>query len=87
MSGRINPETGDFVEGDSDDDGYTDNEVLQLHHKRGFGYNTYGAAENDHILARDGGVPRDFDKRRRQSDGGRISHFNDGVTSGTGIVG
>ena len=85
MSGRINPETGEFIQGDSDDDGYSDEEVLQLHHKRGFGYNTYGAQENDYILARDGGTPKDFDKRRRQSTGGRIAHFNQGVVGG--IVG
>ncbi len=85
MSGRINPETGDFIQGDSDDDGYSDEEVLQLHHKRGFGYNTYGAQENDYILNRDGKKPLEFDKRRRQSVGGRVEHFNRGVIGG--IVG
>jgi hypothetical protein len=85
MSGRIDTVTGNFVEGDSDDDGYSDTEVLQLHHKRGFGYNELGAQENDYILNRDGKKPMEFDKSRRQSMGGRIEHFNRGVIGG--IVG
>lgn len=85
MSGRFSKTTGDFIQGDSDDDGYSDEEVLQLHHKRGFGYNTYGAEENDHIINLAGRHPLNFDKRRRQSTGGRIGHFNKGVIGG--IVG
>lgn len=85
MPGRIDTVTGNFVEGDSDDDGYSDEEVLQLHHKRGFGYNTMGAQENDYILNRDGRKPLSFDMRRRQSTGGRSEHFNQGVVGG--IVG
>lgn len=86
MSGRISSETGDFIEGGSDDVGKADiGEHLGARHKDNFGYTTTGAQINDQVIAEKGRAPLHFDLSRRQSMGGRVSHFNHGVVGG--IVG
>ncbi len=91
MSGKINPLTGEFVAGDSDDaDKNTDAEALGLRHRRGFGYSTEGAREHDDKLLAQGGHPMHYGSHRQPNVGAsRIQHFNQGSLSGVvgGIVG
>jgi hypothetical protein len=87
MSGKINPLTGEFIVGNSDDpDQNTDQEALGLRHRRGFGYSTEGAREHDDKLLAQGGHPLHYGSHKQQNAGAsRIQHFNHGVVGG--IVG
>jgi hypothetical protein len=86
MSGMLSSTGDDFSADTTSDDPYHDlSEHANARHKDDFGYTTTGAEINDHIIAEKGKAPLSFDKRRRQSTGGRIRHFNHGVVGG--IVG
>ncbi len=92
MSGKIDPLTGEFKAGDSDDaDQMTDKEALGARHKRNVGYTTAGADEHDANLLAKGGHPKHYGGQARPGgSASRIGHFNHSiVTSGVvgGIVG
>jgi hypothetical protein len=95
MSATIDPLTGEFKAGDSDDaDLSTDREALGARHKRNVGYTTAGADEHDRKLLADGGHPKHFGgKSKPGHSASRIGHFNHSIirsgviNGGGGVIG
>lgn len=71
----------EFSGGEDDAESAEKREALGARHRRGFGYSSYGAQENDEKIAATGHKPLRIPKRPHPVPESRIANFGHGMTT------